>query len=213
MKQGEKGRGRERERERKVCWSMVPYSECHDEGCLYVLYQPKSQLGLGLDSPNMVFLWVGQASHRPVWHPSSPSSTKQWIKPTIQGSHNQSALLYPFCRISSQSYTQGAQAEAVFPNTLQQRPSGAPSQRRDWGLASRSHQSQTGQSQTRQSQATPDYILKGTASPDIGFHVSFFKIKSVVLTADDFKIFNFVVPEIFKNIFENCCCKKLTNLY
>jgi hypothetical protein len=49
-------------------------------------------------------------------------------------------------------------------------------------------------------------LLKGTVSPDIGLNFSFWKIK-LVLSAElpmVLTFFNFVVPEIFKNLYLNC---------
>jgi hypothetical protein len=48
-------------------------------------------------------------------------------------------------------------------------------------------------------------LFKGTVSPDIGLHFSFWKIK-LVLSAEPLtvlKFFYFVVPEIFKNLYFN----------
>jgi hypothetical protein len=52
----------------------------------------------------------------------------------------------------------------------------------------------------------PFHLFKGTVSPDIGLHFSFWKIK-LVLSAEPhmvLKFFYFVVPEIFKNLYSNC---------
>jgi hypothetical protein len=48
---------------------------------------------------------------------------------------------------------------------------------------------------------SPDSPLKGTVSPDIGLHFSFWKIK-LVLSAGPLMVLTlvyFVVPDIFKN--------------
>jgi hypothetical protein len=50
------------------------------------------------------------------------------------------------------------------------------------------------------------FELKGTVSPDIGLHFSFWKIK-LVLSAKPLMVltfFYFVVPEILKNRYLNC---------